>query len=131
MEKYKDICIESGAAILIALKQMDATHHKLLIVTKNGHYYNLLSIGDIQRAILKGVDLKSPLDNILRNETNVASTHQSRTEVEQYVRDHKTEFMPIVDDNCQLVDVVFWDDLFHSRVGRHTADFNLPVWRKR
>ena len=127
MEKYKDICIESESAILAALKQMDATHHKLLIVTKNGQYYNLLSIGDIQRAILKGVDLNSPLNSILRNETNVASTRQSRAEVEQYVRDHKTEFMPIIDDNRQLVDVVFWDDLFHTRIGRRTADFNLPV----
>lgn len=127
MEKFKDICIESEAAILVALKQMDATHHKLLIVTKNKQYHNLLSIGDIQRAILKGVDLNSPLESILRNKTNVASTRQSRVEVEQYVREHKTEFMPIIDEKKQLVDVVFWDDLFHSRVGRHTPDFNLPV----
>jgi len=127
MNKYKEICIESGSPILAALKQMDGTHRKLLIVAKDGQYHNLLSIGDIQRAILKGVDLSSPLDDILRAETNVASIHQSRTEVEQYVKEHKTEFMPIVDDNNQLVDVVFWDDLFHTRVERRTADFNLPV----
>ena len=127
MKQYEDICIDCDSPILAALKLMDATHHKLLIVTKNGQFYNLLSIGDIQRAILKGVDLNGPVKSILRNDTNVASTHQSRAEVEQYVRDHKTEFMPIIDDDRQLVDVVFWDDLFHSRVGRRTADFNLPV----
>lgn len=127
MKKYEEICIGSDCSILAALKQMDATHRKLLIVTKDGQYHNLLSIGDIQRAILKGVDLNSYLDGILRMETNVASVHQSRAEVEQYVREHKTEFMPIIDDNCNLIDVVFWDDLFHTRVGRRTADFNLPV----
>jgi hypothetical protein len=107
MNRYKDICIESGSPILAALKQMDAAHRKLLFVTKGGQYHNLLSIGDIQRAILKGENLNNPLDGILRPATNVATIHQSRAEVEQYVRDHKTEFMPIIDDDLQLVDVVF------------------------
>lgn len=127
MRKYEEICIACDSSVLAALKQMDASHRKLLIVTKDGRYHNLLSIGDIQRAILKGVDLNNAVDGILRTETNVASVHQDRAEVEQYIREHKTEFMPIIDDNHQLVDVVFWDDLFHTRVGRHTSDFNLPV----
>ena len=127
MNRFSDICIESGSPILAALKQMDATHRKLLIVTKGGQYHNLLSIGDIQRAILKGEDLNNPLERILRPATNVATVHQSRAEVEQYVREHKTEFMPIIDDGGQLLDVVFWDDLYHTRVGRHTPDFDLPV----
>ena len=59
MKKYEDICIGSDTSILAALKQMDATHRKLLIITKDGQYHNLLSIGDIQRAILKGVDLNN------------------------------------------------------------------------
>ena len=127
MKTFEESCIASGSSILAALKQMDAKHRKLLIVIKDGTCFNLLSIGDIQRAILKGVDLNSPVDDILRAETNMASIHQSRIEVEQYVKEHKTEFMPIVDDDNQLVDVVFWDDLFHTRVERRTADFNLPV----
>ena len=127
MKKYEELCISSGSTILVALKQMDTTHRKLLIVTKEGKFYNLLSIGDIQRAILKGEDLNNPLDGILRTETNVATIHQNRAEIEQYVRAHKTEFMPIVDDNQQLVDVIFWEDIFHTRVDRHTQDFNLPV----
>lgn len=127
MNKYKEICIESSSPILAALKQMDATRRKLLIVTKDGQYHNLLSIGDVQRAILKGVDLNSPVDGILRSETNVASVHQSRAEVERYVREHKTEFMPIIDDNHQLVDVVFWDELFKTEIHHRTEDFDLPV----
>ena len=41
-------------------------------------------------------DLNNPLERILRPATNVATVHQSRAEVEQYVREHKTEFMPIM-----------------------------------
>lgn len=127
MTKFDAICIKSGTSILAALKQMDVAHHKLLIVVKDEKFFNLLSIGDIQRAILKGVDLNSTLDGILRSDTKVASVHDDRQQVEQKVRQRKNEFMPIVDDEGNLVDVVFWDDLFHTRVGRRTADFNLPV----
>ena len=127
MNKINEICIASGSSILSALKQMDATHHKLLIVIKNDKYFNLLSIGDIQRAIIKGVDLNSPLDGILRSDTKVASIHETKARVEEIVRQRKNEFMPIVDDEGNLEDVVFWDDLFHTRVGRRTEDFNLPI----
>lgn len=127
MNKFNDICIAAGSSILAALKRMDATHHKLLIVIKDNKFFNLLSIGDIQRAIIKGVDLNSPLEGILRSDTKVASVHDDRQQVEKNVRQRKNEFMPIIDDECNLVDVVFWDNLFHTRVGRRTADFNLPV----
>ena len=36
---------------------MDAVKHKLLIVIKDNKFYRLLSIGDIQRALLKKMDL--------------------------------------------------------------------------
>lgn len=127
MNKVKEVCIASGSSILTALKQMDASHHKLLIVVKDNKFFNLLSIGDIQRAIIRGVDLNSPLDDILRPNTKVASVHEAKERVEEIVRQRKNEFMPIVDDEGNLIDVVFWDDLFHTRVGRRTADFDLPV----
>ena len=127
MNKIEEICILSGSSVLSALKKMDTTRHKLLIVVKDGKFFSLISIGDIQRAILKGVDLNSPLDDILRSDIKVASSNADRKDVEQYVRKRKNEFMPIIDEEGNLVDVVFWDDLFHTRVGRRTADFNLPV----
>lgn len=127
MSKFKEICIESGSTILTALKMMDATRRKLLIVIKDGKYFNVLSIGDVQRAILKGMDLNSPVDGILRSDSTAASVHDDRQAIEQYVRLRKNEFMPIVDDENNLVDVIFWDDLFHTKVGRRTPDFNLPV----
>lgn len=126
-ESIRKICIDYRATILSALKQMDVLHRKLLIVTKDGQYNNLLSIGDIQRAILKGVDLNNIVKDILRSVTNVASVHQSRIEVEQYVHEHKIEFMPVVDDEGNLVDVIFWEELYKTIVHHRTEDFNLPV----
>lgn len=126
-EEIKQICIDCKASILTALKQMDSVKHKLLIVMGGDCFVSVLSIGDIQRAIIKGVDMNCPLKDILRTKTNVASVHDDMESVKQYVMEHKTEFMPVIDDESHIVDVVFWDELFHTRVGRRTEDFNLPV----
>ena len=124
---HKEICISPDQSILTALKQMDAVKYKLLIVMNNGVFQSMLSIGDIQRAIIKGVDMNQPIAGILRERTKVASIHDSQDTIIQYVKEHNTEFMPVVDDAGTLVNVVFWDNLFKTHVGRHTENFNLPV----
>ena len=126
-ENIHQICIEKRSSILSALKQMDVVRRKLLIVMDDGHFESVLSIGDIQRAIIKGDNMDAPVESILRTETKVASIHQERSAIEQYVREHKNEFMPIVDDEKNLVDVVFWDELFKTEIHHRTEDFNLPV----
>ena len=126
-EKDKKICVCSTESILSALKQMDAVKHKLLVVMEGELYKSMLSIGDIQRAIIKGIDLNQPIKNILRNKVNVASVHDNQSDIIQYVKAHKTEFMPIIDDDGAIVDVVYWDDIFDTHVGQHSASFNLPV----
>lgn len=126
-EIIKSISIDVEASILAALKQMDKTHRKLLIVMNGGRFHSVLSIGDIQRAIISGKGMDEKIAGILRTEINVANVHQERDEIIQYVKEHKTEFMPVVDDEFRVVDVVFWDELYKTSVTHRTADFNLPV----
>ena len=51
-EKIKKISIDSTVNILFALKQMDKTRRRLLLVFNESKFIGLLSIGDIQRAII-------------------------------------------------------------------------------
>lgn len=123
----ESICIDSQSTVLAALKLMDVTHRKLLIVMDGERFRSVLSIGDVQRAIISGRSMDEKVADILRPEINVAHIHQDRSEIIQYVKEHKTEFMPIVDDDGRVVDVVFWDELYQTSVTHRTADFNLPV----
>jgi len=106
---------------------MDQVKRKLLIVVQEGKYFSMLSIGDIQRAIIRGVDMNNPLKDILRTKTNVASTDDDRRQIEAYVKERKTEFMPVVDGNNNVVDIIFLEDVSETRSVHRTADFNLPV----
>ena len=125
--KFKPICVAHDATIIHALKQMDAVKHKLLIVVRDDKFYRLLSIGDIQRAIIKGMDMNSPVTTILRDKTKVASVNEDMRAVKATMKERSNEFMPIVDDENNLVDVIFWEDLFETKERIPPANLNLPV----
>lgn len=127
IDKIKEVCISQEASIISALKQMDAIRHKLLIVIKDEKFYSLLSIGDIQRAIIKGVDMNSPISAILREKTTVASVNDDMKVVKATMKERSNEFMPIIDDDNNLVDVIFWEDLFESQPSPRKSNLNLPV----
>ena len=126
-KSFSDILIDKQSSIISALKQMDAVMHKLLIVTQESYYYNLLSIGDIQRAIIKGVPLDHPVDTILRDTTHVASVNDDFETVKEEMLRRKSEFTPIVDADKHIVDVVFWEDLFQTNPPKDYHKLNLPV----
>ena len=102
-DRIAEICITYDATIISALKQMDAVKHKLLIVIKDGKFYRLISIGDIQRAIIKGIEMESAVHTILRDNTKVASVNDDLNAVKTSMRERSNEFMPVIDDDNNLV----------------------------
>jgi dTDP-glucose pyrophosphorylase len=121
-----DLSIDVQATILQALLQMDAVNHKLLIVTENDKYKSLLSIGDIQRGIIKGKDTSAPIAHILRDKerVNVSSTAATEEEIRARMLALRCEFMPVIDDNNDLVEIYFWDDLLEEE---QTSNRSLGV----
>lgn len=126
-DSIKELCILYDAPIIKALKQMDEVKHKLLIVVKDNLYLNIISIGDIQRAIIKGVDMNAPISGILREGTRVASVHDDLGKVKVIMKERGNEFMPIIDDEKQISDVIFWEDLFAQKPKSSGQKLNIPV----
>lgn len=126
-DAIKELCISYKASVITALKQMDSVKHKLLIVTKDELYFNIISIGDIQRAIIKGIDMNAPIEGILREGTKVASIYDDMEKVKASMRERKNEFMPVIDEQNHISDVIFWEDLFQTKPEKPKAKLNIPV----
>lgn len=126
-EKIQDIKIDASDTILSALKRMDQTYRRLLLVFENESFSNVLSIGDIQRAIIRNQSLETLVNNILRKETRIAHTGQSFDEIKNLMLKFRAECMPVVDENQQLADVYFWEDVFQEKEPQPKKQFNLPV----
>jgi dTDP-glucose pyrophosphorylase len=124
--KISKFLLEENSSIIDALTKMDEIDSKLLIITTNGKYKTLLSIGDIQRVIIKGFDIKTKINVAYRENVKVCYSNESNDEIKQKMLSLRCEFMPILDDANELFDVVFWNELFENNE-RNNSYLDLPV----
>ena len=85
-QKYPDLIVNKEDTILHVLKKMDASSRKLLIVMNERLFVSIISIGDIQRAIIKGIDLNAPICQILRHEITFATTQDDLSVVKERMK---------------------------------------------
>lgn len=107
---------------------MDKSKRKLLIVLDDNLFVSVISIGDIQRAIIKNIDINSPISKILRSEIRYASTSDNISEIKERMKVRRNELMPVVSPNGELNKVIFWEDLFDEGITlKVNKEINLPV----
>lgn len=121
--------ITPETSILKAVKKMDELNSKLLMVLADGKFESLLSIGDIQRGIIKGTDLENPVSEILRDrkKIRVATTEDSQETIQKSILDFRMEFMPVVDEYKNVADIIFWENVFKGRERITKSNLNVPV----
>jgi len=127
IKKIENRIIQKDTFLLSALKQMDNINKKLLLVFDEGVFVSILSVGDIQRAILKNLSLNTPVKQILRKSTEVAKSTDSIEEIKKEMLRGRAECMPVVDDYGKLSDVIFWEDVFDKDEKRILYNLKLPV----
>ncbi len=121
------ISIESTDSVLCALRKMDEIGMKLLIVRENKKFRSLLSIGDIQRAIIKGTELKSRTETILREQITVCYDTQPEAEIHETMIAHRAEFMPVLDSEGEIKRIIFWDEVIKEGQVSKSESLDLPV----
>ncbi|MFB6320379.1 nucleotidyltransferase family protein [Saccharicrinis sp. FJH54] len=126
-KKIKAISIQKDAKILDALKQMDQSTKKLLLVFDGIEFLGLLSIGDIQRAIINNTDLNGSLTGILRKKITLSYSTESFDVIKQRMLEYRTECMPVIDTDGNLSDVYFWEDVFIDKEKSKSQIKRLPV----
>ncbi|WP_316819824.1 nucleotidyltransferase family protein [Pedobacter gandavensis] len=126
-QKLKDIIISPESTLLSALKRMDEVRKKLLLVFRQDKFIGLLSIGDLQRAIINSIDLNTLISEVIRKDYIVARPENTVEEVKKMMLAIRAEFMPVVSDIGELDQIYFWEDLFDAAEQAPVKQFNLPV----
>lgn len=108
------LIISSGDTLMSGIKRMDEIKRKLLIVYHNNKFFSLLSIGDIQRAILRNTDIsKTTVYETIKNKPLELCYEGDSVEViRQKMLAIRCEFMPILSENGELKRVIYWEDFF-------------------
>lgn len=127
MRNIENRIVDLTDNIISSLKKMDVEKTKILFVFSNGHFEGLLTIGDIQRAILNNMALTESIHKILDTCKVYASPGESLDSIKAKMYELRAECMPVVDENGELIEVYFWNDLFKSNESLPKQQLDIPV----
>jgi len=123
----KNDIISPQTTILEALTKMDEIQRKLLFVLEENLFIGVVSIGDLQRAIINQFAFDTPIQKILREIITIASPKDSFEEIRRVMIEKRTEAMPVVDDKGVLQSIVYWEDIIPEETPKKNSSLNIPV----
>ena len=109
----KDITVQTNITILQAMKTLDKTAKKcLLVVDGDDKLLGTLTDGDLRRSILSGTEFSNDISPIYNNKPTVLIQDKYKVEeAKQLLRDLKLELIPIVNADHLVVDYITWSTL--------------------
>ena len=125
-----EIIIQTKATIIEALHQMDRVKLKMLLAFSDDKFVSILTIGDVQRAIIANpYVITLSIESILNPQTKTyCNISQSLDDIKKQMLRIRCQLMPVLDDDGNLVKVYEWNELFdteHNLNNRKKID--LPV----
>lgn len=125
--KISNLIIAPSISLIEALKKMDSEHTKMLFIFDKEHFVSILTIGDIQRSIIKNVQLSDKIESIIEDGKIYIHKDTPVDEIKRIMVRERCQYMPIVDDAGEMMDVILWDEMFNvpQEVEREKVD--LPV----
>ncbi len=126
----KDIFINPNASIKDALKKLDKTAEKtLLVVDDDKHLLGTITDGDIRRFIIKTGKLEGNIKDIFNS--NPIKIHikerYEREKIKKIFLLNKIEVIPVVDDEGQVVEYLTWTQFFSDkRIAGERGILNIP-----
>jgi hypothetical protein len=111
----KNILVREGITVKEALKRIDEAAKKILFVVNNREeLLGALSDGDIRRHILKSGKLNDLIDTIYNKAPVCFQEPYSILDVKKKMLDLRIEVIPIIDENKRIIDILFWENIFHE-----------------
>lgn len=126
-QRLSERTVQADMPIISALKRMDEKSVKMLFVFDSGKFASILTIGDIQRGIIRNNDLNSPIRNILDTDKVFARTGEDISVIKSKMLSLRAECMPIIGENGEIDDVVFWEDIFQNAPKEDKEKVSIPV----
>ncbi|MGF7059791.1 nucleotidyltransferase family protein [Brassicibacter mesophilus] len=122
--RVQELFIDKEMPIKDAIKNLDETAKKILLVVEYNKLVGVLTDGDIRRWILKSGSLKEPVKAIMaKNPKFVFEEDVKNAKV--ILEEQSIEAIPVLNNKHEVIDIIFWNDKFNRRL--NYAKMNNPV----
>ncbi len=105
----EDVFIKKNISIREAIKKLDITAKKILLVVDNDKLVGTVTDGDIRRWILKNGDFTFEVNNIMNKKPTFLYSKEKHL-AKKVMREKDIEAIPIVDNKNNVVDIIFLND---------------------
>lgn len=121
--------VEASLTLIQTMKLMDEKKTKSMIVFDHGKFIGIITNGDLQRAIISKVPFETQIIELIDNNTKFyAHVGDDQEQIKNWMIKKRAEFMPILDDCGNLVDVIFWDDILQGTIVQdNQKEIDIPV----
>lgn len=124
-EDYLKFIINESKTLIEAIEQMTVIDTRLLIaVDASQSFKSMLSMGDVQRGLMKGKSLNDSVQSILRKETIYARKGEQKSAYEAIAKEKGIIYIPVVDDAFRIDDIWFFS-YFSSKT--HLSNCDLVI----
>lgn len=125
--KIQTQIVSANITLIAALKKMDEVKTKRLFVFNDNKFDCILTMGDIQRAIIRNVALSCPISEILDRGKIYGREGDCLESIKEVMFRENIDCMPILNIEGEIVDVLFWADVFQKEVVDVREKIDLPV----
>lgn len=122
MIPLEQLFIEENTKIQDALKQLDRTGKRILLVTSEGVFKAVLTDGDIRRHLIKNGNLEEPIKKIATYYPKYV-TRATRSSAKDLMKEFSITAIPQVDEQGVVEALLFIDDFELSK----DVNLSLPV----
>lgn len=114
----EDALIFETASIKDALKKLDRTAKKVLLITDNKNkLLGTITDGDIRRYILSGKSLDNDIGEVYNRKPVYVKKEDFTVDLAKNILiENKIELLPIVDSMNTIIDFITWDQLFSKDI---------------
>jgi dTDP-glucose pyrophosphorylase len=114
-KKCNEILVKPNLSLKTALKQMDISALQVLIVVdEEDKILGIITDGDMRRAIIKELDFKTPIQDIMTKNPIVMSYKSNKEDALRLMKKHGIRHIPIVDEKNKIINIFLWKDFLKN-----------------
>ena len=120
-----ELFISQEISIREAMKRLDITAKKILLVIEDKKLIGIITDGDIRRWILKNGDLNSQVNEVMIKAPKFIYENE-RFKAKKVLEEKSIEAIPVLNSKNEVVDIIFLNDKFNEKLYR-AKKINTPV----
>lgn len=111
-QAWRKTLLPLGASIQKAIQNLDESGLQItMVVSEAGVLCGTVTDGDVRRALLRGLDLQSQVDQIMFRTPMVAPPGIGRDMVLHLMQANKIHQLPVVDSERRVIGLHIWDEV--------------------